>query len=136
MAALATAGRDLPAAFASIAEVAARLSNRLGAGPGVTEGLNHAYGRWDGRIFPSLPSGEELSRPARLVHLVHVAQIHHQFGGVEVADAVVRQRSGTEFDPEFARLWLQNSHDLLPRLAGDSVWDHVLDAEPEPHRRV
>jgi DNA-binding CsgD family transcriptional regulator len=136
VAALATAGRDLPGAFASIAEVAARLSNRLGASPRVTESLNHAYGRWDGKIFPSLPSGDGLSRPARLVHLVHVAQIYHQFGGIDVADAVVRQRSGTEFDPEVARLWLQNSHDLVPRLSGDSVWDQVLGAEPEPHRRV
>jgi HD-GYP domain-containing protein (c-di-GMP phosphodiesterase class II)/DNA-binding CsgD family transcriptional regulator len=136
MAALATAGRDLPGTFAGIAEVAARLSNRLGASPRVTESLNHAYGRWDGKIFPSLPSGDGLSRSARLVHLVHVAQTYHQFGGVEVADAVVRQRSGTEFDPEMGRLWLHNSHDLLHALSADSVWDQVLSAEPDPHRRV
>ena len=136
MAALATAGRDLPEAFASVAEVAARLSDRLGASPGVTESLSHAYGRWDGKVFPSLPSGEGLSATARLVHLVHVAQIYHQVGGVEVADAVVRQRSGTEFDPELARLWLQNSHDLLRRVSVDSVWDQVLGrrARPAPRR--
>ena len=136
MAALATAGRDLPEAFASVAEVAARLSERLGASPSVSESLCHAYGRWDGKVFPSLPSGEGLSAIARLVHMVHVAQIYHQVGGVDVADAVVRQRRGTEFDPELARLWLQNSHDLLLTLSLDSVWDQVLSAEPEPHRRV
>ena len=136
IAAFASAGRDLPEAFANIAEVAARLSHRLGASPSVTESLCHAYGRWDGKVFPLLPSGEGLSATARLVHLVHVAQIYHQVGGVEVADAVVRQRSGTEFDPELARLWLQNSHDLLLTLSLDSVWDQVLSAEPEPHRRV
>jgi response regulator RpfG family c-di-GMP phosphodiesterase/DNA-binding CsgD family transcriptional regulator len=136
MAAFATAGRDLPVAFANVAEVAARLSERLGASPGVTESLCHAYGRWDGKVFPSLPSGEGLSAIARLVHLVHVAQIYHQVGGIEVADAVVRQRRGTEFDPELARLWLQNSHELLRNHSGDSVWDQALSAEPEPHRRV
>jgi len=136
VAALATSGRDMPEALASIAEVAARLSQRLGASPRVTEALSHAYGRWDGKVFTSLPSAEGLSAASRLVHLVHVAQIYHQAGGGEVADAVVRQRSGTEFDPELARLWLQNSHDLLPRLSMDSVWDQVLSAEPEPHRRV
>src|SRR5216684_5679073 len=52
------------------------------------------------------------------------------------SDAVVRQRSGTEFDPELARLWLENSHDLLHTLSLDSVWDQVLSAEPEPQRRV
>ncbi len=136
MAGLATAGRDMPEALANIAEVAARLSHRLGASPRVTEALGHAYGRWDGKVFPSLPSAEGLSAVARLVHLVHVAQIYHQAGGDEVADTVVRQRSGSEFDPELARLWLQNSHDLLRTLSLDSVWDQVLSAEPEPHRRV
>src|SRR3989442_313530 len=116
MAGLATAGRDIPEALANIAEAAARLSQRLGASRRVTESLSHAYGRWDGKVFTSLPSAEGLSATSRLVHLVHVAQIYHQAGGVEVADAVVRQRSGTEFAPELATLWLQNSHDLLPRL--------------------
>jgi len=136
VAAFATAGRDMPEALASIAEAAAHLSKRLGASPRVTEALGHAYGRWDGKVFRSLPSAEGLSATSRLVHLVHVAQIYHQAGGVEVADAVVRQRSGTEFDPDLARLWLQNSHDLLPKLSLDSVWDQALNAEPEPHRRV
>jgi len=136
MSAVATAGRDMPEALANVAEAAARLSRRLGASPRVTDALGHAYGRWDGKVFPSLPSAEGLSATARLVHLVHVAQIHHQAGGVEVADAVVRQRSGTEFDPELAALWLQNSQDLLRTLSLDSVWDQALSAEPEPHRRV
>jgi DNA-binding CsgD family transcriptional regulator len=136
VAALATSGRDMPEALANIAEAAARLSQRLGASPRVTEALSHAYGRWDGKVFTSLPSAEGLSATSRLVHLVHVAQIYYQAGGAEVADAVVRQRSGTEFDPELARLWLQNSHQLLPQLSLDSVWDQVLGAEPEPHRRV
>lgn len=134
--AFATAGRDLPEALANVAEAAARLSQRLGASPRVTESLSHSYGRWDGKIFPLLPSGDGLSATARLVHLVHVAQMYHQVGGVEVADGVVRQRSGTEFDPELSRLWLENSHDLLGTLSTDSVWDQLLGAEPQPNRHV
>lgn len=136
MAAFATAGRDMPEAFANMAEVASRLSARLGAGPRVSESLCHAYGRWDGKVFPALPRGDGLSAIARLVHLVHVAQAYHQVGGVAVADTVVRQRSGTEFDPDMARVWLENSNDLLSTLSGDSVWDQALAAEPEPRRRV
>lgn len=136
MAALVTAGRDLPQAFASTAEVACRLSERLGASPRVTASLAHAYARWDGKVFPLLPSGEKLSPSARLVHLVHVAQIYHHAGGADAADDVVRRRSGSEFDPELARLWLKHSPALLRDASLDSVWDQVLDAEPEPHRRV
>ena len=136
VAALATAGRDLPEAFANTAEAAARLSQRLGASPRVTDSLRHAYARWDGQVFPQLESGARLSASARLVHLVHVAQVYHQFGGAATADEVVRRRSGTEFDPELARLWLENSHDLLRNVPLDSVWDQALYTEPEPHRRV
>src|SRR5258708_39525612 len=63
MGALATAGRDLPDALASVAEVACRLSDRLGAGPGVTEAPSHAYGRWDGKQVPALPHRDGLSAP-------------------------------------------------------------------------
>jgi HD-GYP domain-containing protein (c-di-GMP phosphodiesterase class II) len=136
MVALATAGRDLPEALASTAEVACRLSERLGAGPSVTESLGHAYARWDGKVFALLPSGEALTPSARLVHLVHVAQVYQLAGGAEAADDVVRRRSGAEFDPELAKLWLRHSPDLLRDPALESVWDRVLDAEPEPHRRV
>ena len=136
MAAFATAERDLPDALASTAEAAVRLSQRLGASPRVTESLSHAHGRWDGRVFPLLPSGEGLSAAARLVHLVHVAQTYHQMAGAEAADDVVRRRSGAEFDPELARLWLQNSHDLLRSVPPDSVWEQALFTEPEPRRRV
>ena len=136
MAAFATAERDLPNALAGIADAAARLSQRLGASPRVSESLRHAHGRWDGRVFPLLPSGEGLSAAARLVHLVHVAQTYHQMAGAEAADDVVRRRSGSEFDPELARLWLQNSHELLRSVPPDSVWEQALFTEPEPRRRV
>src|SRR5258708_16204210 len=136
MAGLATAGRDLREALANTAEAAARLSQRLGASPRVTASLSHAYGRWDGQVFPLLPSGEGLSATARLVHLVHVAQIYNQMGGAEAGDEVVRRRSGTEFDPELARLWRQNSHGLRRKVPLPSVCDQALYTEPEPPRRV
>ena len=134
-----TADRCLSDALASVAEVAARLSQRLGAPPAVAEALAQGNARWDGRLFSSLPSREGLSATGRLVHLVHlvhVAQTYARVGGAEAADAVVRQRSGTEFDPALARLWLEYSHELLGQLEVDSLWDHVLDVEPGPPREV
>lgn len=134
--ALLTAERDMPSALASVADVACGLSQRLGAPRGAVDALRHAYARWDGKVFTDIPSGQELSRASRLVHLIHVAQIHHQLGGVAAADAVVRARSGGEFDPELARLWLQSGDVALRRISGSSVWDETLAAEPEPHVTV
>src|SRR5919201_2269417 len=136
LAALLTAQQDMPEALARVADVAGALAQRLGATPRVVEALGNAYGRWDGKIFAGLPSGEALSSIARLVHLVHVAQTYHQIGGLDAADDVVRRRSGTEFDPALARVWLENSHDLLQPFTSGSVWDEALAAEPEPRRIV
>jgi len=128
-----SSGRSAQDAFASVADVAVRLSARLGASPRVTEALRHTYARWDGKVFADLPQGDEQSAIARLVHLVHVAQTYLQVGGIAAADATVDERSGGEFDPEFARLWLENSHDLVTHTAPGSVWDDALAEEPEPH---
>ncbi len=127
------ASGSAPEAFANVAEVAVRLSARLGASPRVTDALRHTYARWDGKVFPGLPQGDDQSPIARLVHLVHVALTYDLIGGTSAADATVRDRSGGEFDPEFARLWLQNSHDLMVDSGRESVWDEALAIEPEPH---
>lgn len=131
-----TLGKSVDEVFANLADVAARLSTRLGAGAGVTDSLRCAYARWDGRIFQDVPSGDALPRIARLVHLVHVAQSYARLGGRTAADAVVRSRRGSELDPVLADLWLANSADVLRGDAGESVWDEALEAEPEPHRMV
>ncbi|PZR87693.1 MAG: LuxR family transcriptional regulator [Candidatus Nephthysia bennettiae] len=134
VAAMIGAGEAVPVALASVADVAVRLSARMGASPPVSAALSHAYARWDGKVFSDLPSRDGLSAIARLVHLVHVAQTYSRAGGREAADATVHDRSGGEFDPELARLWLHNSHDVLDQLGHESVWDDALAAEPEPHR--
>lgn len=92
--------------------------------------------RWDGRVFFLLPGGEEISRLARLVHLVHVAQVFHRLGGQAMADDVVRARRAGEFDPQLSDLWLANSSELLRPLGRESLWETALAAEPEPHRLV
>jgi HD-GYP domain-containing protein (c-di-GMP phosphodiesterase class II)/DNA-binding CsgD family transcriptional regulator len=129
-------GQTVPEAFANLAEVAVRLSERLEASQAVTNALRHTYARWDGKVFPGLPSGPDQSKIARLVHLVHVARRYHHLGDRETADGVVSSRRGSEFDPGLADLWLANSHALLRPDVGESVWDEALDAEPEPHRMV
>lgn len=137
LAGLVTAPRDLIVeSFAAICEVGARLGQRLGAGPRVTEAVQHAYARWDGRVFFLLPSGEEISLLARIVHLVHVAQTFHRLGGRAAADEVVRARRGGELDPELSDLWLLHSEELLRAIGGESIWEAALAAEPAPQRLV
>jgi len=102
----------------------------------VIEALQHAYARWDGRVFFLLPSGEGISLLARLVHLVHVAQTFHRLVVLAAADDVGRARRATEFDPRLSDLWLAHRAELLRPFGGESIWEAALAAEPEPHRLV
>jgi HD-GYP domain-containing protein (c-di-GMP phosphodiesterase class II) len=97
--------------------------------------LDQVFGRWDGKIFPP-PAGAEISRPARIVHIAHVAVVYHQLGGRKAALDVVRQRAGTEFDPDLAAALLAGADELLAGFDEPSVWDLALESEPAPQRQV
>ncbi len=132
----ATAGRSfMRSVHASTCEAAGRLAERLGASPGVVSALEQVFGRWDGKIFPP-PAGAEISRPARIVHIAHVAVVYHQLGGRKAALDVVRQRAGTEFDPDLAAALLAGADELLAGFDEPSVWDLALESEPAPQRQV
>ncbi len=123
------------AGYTAICEAAARLGERLGVGPKVSQALNEVAARWDGKMF-RLPPGEGISRIARLTHLIRVAQIHALGRGPAGAAEVVRKRRGGEFDPKLADAFLEIYPDLFASLSEGSVWDRTLDAEPRPHRLV
>ena len=121
--------------YTAICEAAARLGERLGVGPKVSQALNEVAARWDGKVF-RLPAGDGVSRIARLTHLIRVAQIHSLGRGPANAAEVVRKRRGGEFDPQLADAFLEVYPDLFASLSKSSVWDQVLDAEPRPYRLV
>jgi len=132
----ATSGRAFAlSAHASTCEAAGRLAERLGASPEVIRALDQVFSRWDGRIFPP-PGGAEISRPARIVHIAHVAVVYHQLGGQQAALDAVRQRSGTEFDPYLAAALLAGEDEIMNGLEEPSVWDLALEAEPQPQHHV
>jgi HD-GYP domain-containing protein (c-di-GMP phosphodiesterase class II) len=137
VAGMVTAPRGFVAdSIGGICEVGAKLGARLGAGPHVTEALDQAYARWDGKVFVALPSGEAISPLARLVHVVHVARAFDRAGGHEAADEVVRGRRGSELDPELCDLWLGHGEEVLRQGGQDSIWEAALEAEPEPRQFV
>ena len=133
---LATAGRSFVLnAHASTCEAAGRLAERLGASREVVDALGQVFSRWDGRIFPP-PGGADVSRPARIVHIAHVAVVHHQLGGRKAALDAVRRRAGTEFDPYLAAALLASADDIMGSLDQPSVWDVALESEPRPRRHI
>ena len=126
---VATGGRGAAEAMTAHCQVAAAIARRLGLGRDVQEPLLHVFARWDGRGVPGGRGGEALPLAIRLVHLASIVEVHHRGGGVDAAVAVVRDRSGGQFDPGLVEAFVDCARELLDGLE-ESSWDAVIAAEP------
>ncbi len=116
--------------------IAGDLARRLGLGEQVREALLQVFERWDGKGDPGELSGEEISRPVRVVQLADVVEVFHREGGIDSAVAVARQRSGTQFDPAVVDCFCDAAPKLLSPLADTTSWDAVIDAQPGLRRTL
>lgn len=120
----------------AICEVATRLAERLRLGPGVERALFQNLERWDGKGEPKKVRGEEIALPARIAEPATQAVIFHGIGGIEAATAMLERRAGGWFDPRVAEAARAVAPSVLRRLDHGDPWAIVLEAEPEPVRRV
>lgn len=117
-------------------EAALNIAARLGLGAGVQEGLLHIYERWDGRGQPRKLAGDNLSLPARFVHLASQTEIFHRLGGSDLVIATVRQRAGGWLDPALVALFQRDGPELLAEIDNVDVALAVLEAEPVPRHSI
>ena len=89
--------------------------------------------KWDGTGYPNALRGEHIPVPARIVMLAdvydaltHARPYKHAWTHDDVA-TFIREKAGSQFDPEFASLFLQMVEDL--RLEHGEGFDEYL-AEP------
>ncbi|HEU5439655.1 MAG TPA: HD domain-containing phosphohydrolase [Ktedonobacterales bacterium] len=132
MAALAAGPGERNEIIAAHCEVAERLAQRLGMRDEVAVGVTQVYERWDGKGSPGRVRGEAIVRAARIVILARDAELFHRLAGVEGATRIVRQRSGTIYDPAVAEHFCRRASSLMSALDTDDTWDAVLAAEPGP----
>jgi HD-GYP domain-containing protein (c-di-GMP phosphodiesterase class II) len=110
--------------------VAGELADRLGLGSAVSDPLQEAYERWDGKGAPKRLAGEQISLAARIVRLADVVEIYHRADGVAAAVAVARERRGTQFDPALVDRFCDHAAEILDGLDAATSWDDVIGAEP------
>jgi HD-GYP domain-containing protein (c-di-GMP phosphodiesterase class II)/DNA-binding CsgD family transcriptional regulator len=122
--------------FESMCEVAAVLSDRLGAPGQVSRMFNVLTERWDGNGVLGRADREGLPIAMRIVHVARDGTFQSLLGGVDHAAAVVRERAGGAFDPEIARVFADNAGDLLTHNGATSLWETFLALEPKPHRML
>lgn len=117
-------------------EVAVHMARRLGLGSVVQRGLNEIFERWDGKGTPRQLAGEDIALPARFAQVASQAVLFGRLGGPELAVEVVGRRAGTALDPSIAEAFLRWGCELLAGIASADASVAVIEAEPEPCRRV
>ncbi|WP_113718474.1 HD domain-containing phosphohydrolase [Arthrobacter dokdonensis] len=122
-----TAVRDL---IRSHCVSAGQLATRVGLDPGLPAILGHAFERWDGKGLPAGRSGVEIPLEMRIAQLADTAEVFLRTAGAEAAVAMVRQRRGTQFDPELADLFCGHGAELTAGLLDGDPWPAALAAAP------
>jgi HD-GYP domain-containing protein (c-di-GMP phosphodiesterase class II) len=120
---------------AATCEVARSASQGLGLPEPVQAGLSHMFAMWNGKGFPAT-AGESIPFAARVMRVALTAVMFASHANSEVAVAEVRRRAGTQLDPNLAGLLVDRADELLGDLDGIDAYQAVLDAEPEPVRRI
>jgi putative nucleotidyltransferase with HDIG domain len=109
---------------------------RLGLGDAVGRALFESLERWDGRGEPRGLRGENIAIAARIAEPATQALIFHRLGGTDAALAMVSRRAGGWFDPAVAEAFRAVGPRALERLDEEDPWAAVVEAEPEPVRRI
>lgn len=108
------------------------LARIVGAGPQILTALETLCERWDGRGAPAQIGGEGLTTAMRLNHIGHIVELAHHRGGRDAALAVVKRRSGGQFDPRLARAFVAEQRQLFEAIEDPLIFDRFLALEPEP----
>ena len=122
--------RDVLGMLANHWYAADTLARRLGLDKEVCNTIGQTFERWDGKGLPHGTKGEDLLLPARIVALADVVEVYHRTSGEDGAISVVRERSGTQFDPALADLVVAEAPALFEDLDLATSWQSVIDAEP------
>ncbi|OLT55088.1 HD domain-containing phosphohydrolase [Cellulosimicrobium sp. CUA-896] len=131
---LATA-RTLAPAPTATCEVARAASRDLGLPEGVQQALGHVVTAWDGSGVPPV-HGDEIPLATRIVHVASVAVATALDAGLPAVPDELRRRSGTALDPALVAAFLAGAPSTFEGLDEIDAYRAVLDAEPDPVRRV
>jgi HD-GYP domain-containing protein (c-di-GMP phosphodiesterase class II)/DNA-binding CsgD family transcriptional regulator len=134
LAALAAGPGERNQILAADCEVAQMLTQRLGMRPTISRAVAHVYERWDGKGSPHQLRGEAIMRTARIVIVARDAELFFRLGGRDGAAQILRQRSGTLYDPEITQRLLERAAIVFAATDADSAWDAVLASEPGAHQ--
>lgn len=119
-------------AIAATCEVARMIAARLGLGPGVLDGLDHTFERYDGKGNPRGVAADAIPVAAHVVAVARDFEVFYRLGGRELVQEVAAQRRGRAYDPRVVDGFLAGAWELLGDGEPAPGWDSVIGADPRP----
>jgi HD-GYP domain-containing protein (c-di-GMP phosphodiesterase class II)/DNA-binding CsgD family transcriptional regulator len=119
-------------AAANLCEGGRLLATRLHLPDEVALALGQVTARWDGKGVPADVEGEQLSRPLRVVRVVHDLVAIAQARDLQAATEALSRRRGRGYDPQVVDAALAEPGVLLGAADVPDAWERVIAGEPEP----
>ena len=129
---LATGQKQFEQAAANLCEGGRLLARRLHLPDEVGLALGQVTERWDGKGVPGKAAGEEISRPLRIVRVVHDFVAIAQARDREAAIEALKRRRGRGHDPAIVDAALTEPEALQRAADVPDAWERVIEAEPQP----
>jgi HD-GYP domain-containing protein (c-di-GMP phosphodiesterase class II) len=127
------AARVVPSIDVACREAAGILGGRLGLPESVRALAANVDERWNGKGAPGRVKGDALPAAIRIAHVARDADLQRTLGGLERAARVLRERSGSAFDPAIAAFTADHAAEILAIEEGESAREKTLACEPAPH---
>ncbi|WP_026925217.1 HD domain-containing phosphohydrolase [Glycomyces arizonensis] len=135
---VATGAKSVQESLRAHCQVTEQIARRFGLPEAVCASLRQVFARWDGKGLPPKLGGTDISVTIRVWHIADVAEVHDARGGVRAAVKVIRDRRGTQFDPQLTDLFCAHADELMAALPEDvdETWTDLLAAEPATAREL
>ncbi len=112
------------------------IADRLDLPGDVRRCLLQTFERWDGKGVPEGLAGEGVAPVMRVVQIANETEVFSRIGGAQAAMTMLRERSGSAFDPNMVDQCCRNIDAILGDLATVDAWDVVIDGCSGLDRRL
>jgi HD-GYP domain-containing protein (c-di-GMP phosphodiesterase class II) len=111
----------------------AQIARRMGFSEAIPQAIFSLDEHWNGKGFPAGLRGADIPLTSRIMNLCQTLEVFATLNGVADGFEVLRDRSGTWFDPELVKAAkpLEQDRELWKCFEDDRVREEVVELEPE-----
>jgi putative nucleotidyltransferase with HDIG domain len=110
----------------------AQIARKIGFSEAIGSAIFNLDEHWNGKGFPAGRKGQDIPLFSRIMNLCQTLEVFVTLNGVSDAFQVLRDRSGSWFDPELVQASgaLEKNAELWKIIEEDRVREEVMDLEP------